>query len=124
MKIKTRIKRALAAFLRDELLDYIQYRHTKPYGPTGGPDVVAAVPFETVTMAAVLKLPNVHPRTDRAMGRVIDFYDELSDIKRQFAAEVMDHVHVDARELVSHRHYGPLRSVTLTLRVQRKQDPV
>ena len=50
MKLKTRIKRALAGFLREELLQYIGYNHKIPYMSLNDRFNVDNLSFETMVM--------------------------------------------------------------------------
>jgi len=114
MKLKTRIKRALAAFLREELLEYIGYKHNSPLHSTSS-FVVEDIPFDTLTMEKTINLAGMNDERGQYM-----LEDEIQRAKKVFAHQVMDHIHVDARELL-HPEYRYQKFITLKLRVQRKQ---
>ena len=114
MKLKTRIKRALAAFLREELLEYIGYNHNIPYMPIGERFYVEHLPFETVVMERILPI-------DQELQRMPYGLEELiHKCKEDFARQVVEHIHVDAQQLLNDRDFGR-RSVRFVLRVQGKR---
>lgn len=117
MKLKTRIKRALAGFLREELLEYIGYNHKIPYMSLNDRFNVENLPFETMVMEVEIPI-----EMDGRMG-----YEDptrlekhIEDCKRRFAEQVMEHIHVDAQNLTTREHFMR-RSVRFVLRVQGKK---
>jgi hypothetical protein len=113
MKLKKRIKSALAAFLREELLEYIGYRHELPYSALNNSFRVENIEFDTMVMEHVI---NLHGMDDEPMY----IEREIDRCRRQFANEVLQHIHVDAQDLVS-PEFAMRRMVRFTLRVQRKK---
>ena len=117
MKLKTRIKRALAGFLRDELLEYIGYNHKIPYMGLGDRFYVQNIPFETIVMEVEIPIE---------MGGRMGYEDparlekHIEDCKKRFAEQVMEHIHVEAQDLTTREHFKK-RSVRFVLRVQRKK---
>lgn len=117
MKLKTRIKRALAGFLREELLEYIGYNHNIPYMGIGDRFNVENLPFETMVMEVEIPI-----EMDNRMG-----YEDptrlekhIEDCKRMFSDRIMEHIHVEAQDLTSREHFMR-RSVRFVLRVQGKK---
>lgn len=117
MKLKTRIKRALAGLLREELLEYIGYNHNIPYMSLNDRFQVETLPFETFVMESEINLSN-QSRIGYDQAHYIE--KQINDCKEKFARKVMEHIHVDTQNLTDHEHYMR-RSVKLTLRVQSKQ---
>ena len=114
-KIKTRIKRALAAFLREELLEYIGYNHRIPFMSTRERFNVENLPFETVVMECEIPIsPN--NEDDR-----FELERSIQSAKEAFTRRVIEHIHVDAQNLTSSKHFMR-RSVRLVLRVQGKRN--
>lgn len=117
-KLKQKIKRALAGFLRDELLEYIGYNHKIPFMSLNDRFMVNELPFETMVME--LQVPLYDERSYTSMESQSIFERQIEDAKRKFASQMMDHIHVDARDLTSRDNYM-VRSIKLVLRVQGKQ---
>ena len=117
MKLKNRIKRALAAFLQDELLEIIGYRHDTPYHRLATMNFGETLPFETVTMEKTIAL-----NTRESVGIPFEFqYEEyLQELKEKFAKEVVKHIHVKTFELTDPT-YVMKRAIILELRVQTKR---
>lgn len=114
---KKRFKRALASFLREELLEYIGYNHKISFMSLKDRFEVDNQSFETVIMEDLIEFQNSLRSDD------IDRFALEQDIlqaKQDFANRVMEHIHVDAQNLVSDRHFHQ-RSVRLILRVQTKK---
>lgn len=116
-KLKVRIKRALAHFCREELMEYVGYKHT--YGPQVFP--VNAVKhltsgeFEIVQMEYAVPLANPHPFGDPKQN--YEYF--LQDAKKEFSQFIMQHIEIDTRDLMTHEHFNR-RSVHLRLVVKRK----
>lgn len=117
MKLKTRIKQALAGFLREELLEYIGYNHKIPYMSLNDRFNVENLNFETIVMEAEIPI-----EMDGRMGNEdsIRFEKYIEDCKRSFADKVIKHIHVDAQNLTTREHFMR-RSVRFVLRVQGKK---
>jgi len=114
MNIKKRIKRALAAFLREELLEYIGYNHEIPYMNLQDRYVINQVPFETVVMESKLSI-------DDYGHNQLRIEEQISRMKQEFADKVLENIHVDANDLTNHKHYRQ-RYVTFRLMVQKKKE--
>ena len=111
-----RIKRALAAFLRDELLEHIGYSHNIPYMTLDQRFVMKEVKFDVAIMEKVIQI------SDHMNQQIPHFFeDQLEVCKKEFARNVMDHIHVDTTNLTNEESYMT-RSVKLILRVQEKQN--
>jgi len=113
-----RIKRALAAFLRDELLEYIGYNHNIPYMTLDKRFEIEEIPFDTVVMETILPL-EIEKMAFEQNPTLFEKY--IEDCKKDFARKVMDHIHVDARNLTTDFDYMQ-RSVRFILRVQKKKQ--
>lgn len=107
-----RIKRALAGFLRDELLEYIGYKHN---WASRHEVMVAQVPFEVLRMERTIPVNFMYDMP------TVSFEQLLDQAKKEFAREVMENIKVDTRELTSDRFFNQ-RSITLSLMVQKKQS--
>jgi hypothetical protein len=116
--LKQKIKRALAGFLRDELLEYIGYNHKIPFMSLNDRFIVNELPFETMVME--VQVPLFDERSYNPIESQQMFEKQIEDAKRKFASQMMDHIHVDARDLTSREHYMR-RSIKLVLRVQGKK---
>lgn len=115
-KIKTRIKRALAHFCREELLDYVGYKHT--WGPISSPNVVVA-DMELQQMEIALSIPSMSSRNH--LRELDDDYEtQLHEAKKQFAEFIMQNIHVETKDLISNEHFGR-RAIYLSLYVRRKK---
>lgn len=116
-KLKQKIKRALAGFLKDELLDYIGYNHKIPLMSLNDRFVIDQIPFETLVME--LEIPIEADFRNR-----LNPNDSLEHLiisaKEKFARQVMEHIHVEAQNLTSNDYYMR-RSVKFMLRVQKKR---
>ena len=111
-----RIKRALAAFLRDELLEYIGYNHNIPYMTLDQRFVMKEVAFDVAIMEKVIKI------SDGLNQRAPYFLeDQIEVCKKEFTRNIMEHIHVDATDLINGEYYNG-RSIKLILRVQKKQN--
>lgn len=122
-KLKLKFKRALAGFLRDELLEVIGYNHRIPLQSLKDRFVINEVPFETMCMEMVINLYpdiDVRHRLDSRFEAVSDFERQVREAKEQFCFQMMDHIHVDAQDLVSPEYRGQ-RSVRLMLQIQSKK---
>jgi len=118
-KIKNRVKRALAGFLREELLEYIGYRHNHSALPIGPSMTIKQLPFETICMEQEIDISGL--TSGFHMREIQDGYEDiLHRTKQRFANEIMDHIHVETRNLTNEQFYGR-RSIVLSLRVQAKQ---
>ncbi|NJB83638.1 hypothetical protein [Wenyingzhuangia aestuarii] len=113
-KIKKRIKRALAAFLREELMEYIGYNHRIPYMSLNDRFKVDNLKFETVVMEQDISIDIDNRELQRDPLRL---ERQIEDCKRQFADEVLKHIHVDTQNLTNRERYMR-RSVRFVLRVQ------
>lgn len=116
-KIKKRIKRALAGFLRDELLDYIGYNHKIPQMSLGDRFQVESYDFETIVMEQIIEIDN-NRNSNFLAGDPMQMEDNIEKCKREFANEVVKHIYVDAQNLTSREHFMQ-RSVRFVLRVQK-----
>ena len=111
-----RIKRALAAFLRDELLEYIGYNHNIPYMTLDQRFVMKEVAFDVAIMEKIITI------SDHTIHEIPNFFeDQIEECKKEFARNIMDHIHVDTTNLINEENYMN-RSVKLILRVQEKKD--
>lgn len=108
-----RIKRAIAAFFREELLEYIDYSHTIPFTNLNDRFVVEKVDFETVAMEKSIPIQ----RNTFEDARYLE--EEIQQAKEYFARQILEHIHVDAQNLTRPDYYGR-RSVKFVLRVQAK----
>lgn len=115
MGIKKRIKRALAAFLKDELMDYIGYNHNIPAMSLGDRFRVDSFDFETIVMEELL---DMHPRGMNGFSDPMILEEHIQRCKDRFSKEIIRHIHVEAENLTSREHYMR-RSVRLVLRVQK-----
>lgn len=114
MKLKTRIKRALAGFLREELLEYIGYNHKIPYMSLNDRFNVQNIPFDTIVMETEIPL-SMDMGSMHQNPMALETY--IEDCKKQFANKVLEHIHVEAQNLTTHEHFMR-RSVRFVLRVQ------
>lgn len=114
MKLKKRIKKALAGFLMEELLEWIGYRHNQPLTSTI-PFHIENVTVETVRMEKVIDLAGLNNDYASRLLR-----EQIDHAKKVFAEKVMDHIVVDTRNLINPQ-YGNAMSVTLSLTVQKKK---
>lgn len=114
MKLIDRIKKALAGFLRDELLEYIGYNHNLPFMPLETRYQVENIPFETVVMERVISLDTIE--RDPYV-----YEQEVENMRKQFANNLLDHIHVDTHNLVTREDFGQ-RSIRCVLRVQAKKQ--
>lgn len=114
--IKKRIKRALAAFLREELLEYIGYNHNIPYMSLNDRFKVEELDwnFETVVMEQDISLDIDNRGLQRDPLRL---ERQIEACKRQFSDEVLKHIHVETQNLTNRERYMR-RSVRFVLRVQ------
>lgn len=112
--IKRKIKRALAAFLKEELLEYIGYNHEIPL--TSIPDrfMINEIPFDSVVMEQVIPIEIDRMRME---GDARPFEEHIRRAKERFAKEVMKQIYVDAQNLTTDDNYMR-RSVKFILRVQ------
>lgn len=113
--LKKRFKRALAAFLREELMEYIGYNHEIPF--TSIPDrfPINNIEWDTLVMEQVIPIEVDRMRMD---GDTRSFEMMIEKAKKQFASEVMKEIHVDAQNLTTDDNWMR-RSVVFRLRVQR-----
>lgn len=117
MKLKTRIKRALAGFLREELLDYIGYNHKIPYMTLNDRFNVQNIDFETMVMEVEIPI-DLYDRMGYEDS--IRLVKHIENCKKRFADQVIEHIHVEAQNLTT-RKYFMRRSVRFVLRVQMKK---
>jgi len=116
-KLKLRIKRTLAAFLKDELLDYIGYNHKIPQMSLGDRFHVDDLEFETVVMEEIIDID--YGRNPNFLhGDPMQMEEHIEKCKRRFADKVVNSIHVDAQNLASREHFRQ-RSVRFILRVQK-----
>ena len=114
-KFKKRIKRSLASFLKEELLEFIGYDDRKRiYSPESNIRV-NQVEFETLCCEARLE---VH--SGRFMDERVQYEENLKKIKQDFMDQIMDHIHVESIELTNPQ-FSYQRVVRMILRVQKKQ---
>lgn len=118
-----RIKRALAAFLREELLEYVGYNHNIPLMPLKDRFMVKNVEFDTLAMERIIPVDQNHyPFDDFLPGQMhSSFEEEVQKCKQDFAQEVLKHIHVDAQELADDNFFKN-RSVKFILRVQAVKE--
>jgi|GEM_PF-4427270 len=114
--IRQRIKRALAALLREELLEYIGYNHNIPFMSLNDRFMVDHLPFETVVMEVEIPIHSYGSHTPDH----IRLEHQIEQCKKEFAERVLEHIHVDAQNLTTPEHYM-MRSVRFVLRVQGKR---
>lgn len=114
MKLKKRIKKALAGFLMEELLEWIGYHHNRPLS-SNVPFQIENVPFETVRMEKVIDLTGLNNDYASHLLR-----EQIDHAKKVFAEKVMDNIVVDTRNLIN-PEYRNVTSVTLSLTVQKKR---
>ena len=84
-KIKRKIKQFLALWLKDELLEYIQYKDVYP--PLSFP----MKPLDFTRVGDVIKLESVFVISDNYI---------LEQAKRRMADEIMKHIKVDTHQLI------------------------
>lgn len=108
--MKKRIKRALASFLKDELLEFIGYEKTIPINSISETYVVEHIEFETIQLQEVVDL--------NAIQYPMEFEDIMERIKESFFEKVVEAIHVDTKEL-THGHFSNAKSIRMTLRVQK-----
>lgn len=109
-KLKQKLKRVLAAFLREELLEYIGYNHKIPFMSLKNRFEINNLPFETLIMEVELPIGDNPYELENAIRKA----------KEDFANTVMNHIHVDARNLTNDKFYMK-RFVTLKLNVQVRE---
>lgn len=110
-KLKLRFKRALAAFLRDELLEYIGYNERSGYNIE--PIRVNHVDFEVVQLEGVINCFDLESRR-------VHLEAEIEHIKHKFTKEVMRHIEVDAQDLVYPHIYPGAKKITLRLMIKKR----
>lgn len=111
-KIKQRIKSALAQLFREELLEYIGYRHDIPLHGINERSTVKDIPFETVILEEVIGIDPCAPHPDH------DVHIGIQRAKERMAKEILKHIHVSTHDLITD---GTKQSIRLKLRVQCKQ---
>lgn len=114
-KIKIKIKRGLAGFLKEELLEFIGYDHTFRFQSLNDRFCIDKVEFETVFLEQRIGLFD-----GRGMDDQVEFERHIEKIKESFCREIMDHIHVDVDNLTN-PEFAFQRSITLKLRIQKKQ---
>lgn len=117
MKIKKRIKRVLAACLRDELLEYIGYNHKIPFMSLEQRFCVENVQFETKVMETIIPIEIEKAIYDHNPTLL---EEKIQKCKEDFSRQIVDHIHVDAQDLLDPNFFRQ-RSVKFTLRVQSKK---
>lgn len=117
--LKQKIKRALAGFLRDELLEYIGYNHKIPFMSLNDRFMINELPFETMVMECEVPIYEKQYRNSWEDEQI--FEQQIEEAKKKFCSQMMSHIHVDARNLTSREHYMR-RSIKLVLRIQGKQN--
>jgi len=104
-KLKKRIKRALAAFLKDELLEIVKYSYPHPSFP-------------------VSNEVHLHPETFRIEYKITvtdesEFEYALQQAKDKIAQHIIqDHLVVDTRELMDPQ-YAYCRSVEISVNLMK-----
>lgn len=112
-KLAKRFKRALASFLKDELMEHIGYNHNIHFRSLNDRFNVENIPFETMIMEVVIPIESNH-------SQMFTLEERIEDCKKQFAIQIMDHIHVDAQNLTNNDKFMR-RSVRFSLRVQCKK---
>lgn len=108
-----RIKRAIAGFLREELREYTDYSQLQ-LGPLHQQVILDEIKFDTYKMESIIDIDTPYYPADSYDGPVSY---QIDVAKRKMAAELMDHIHVDTRELTDPVHIGKA-AIRLTLRIQ------
>lgn len=107
-KLKQRIKRALAGFLKDELLDYIGYKEDRPQMITKE-NVFFRMEAELMRMDFSIDIHDVkHFDQQRAYEEAID------SAKKKMFDEVYKNIIVDSRNMTS-PEYAWRREISLAL---------
>jgi hypothetical protein len=119
MSLKKRIKRCLAAFLKDELLEFVGYERNHGPMSINNNYKVEHVPFETIVMEQMISLNEPGPNNYDSNRLTLE--RQIQRCKEVFSNKVMEHIHVDAQTLINHEDFYA-RSVKLTLRVQHKKN--
>ncbi len=118
MSLKRRIKRCLAAFLKDELLEFVGYERNRGPMSLYNDYKVEHVPFETIVMEQMVSLKEPGPNNYDSNRLTLE--RQIAMCKKEFCSKVMEHIHVDAQTLINQEDFYA-RSVKLTLRVQSKK---
>ena len=111
MSIKKRIKRALAAFLKDELEEY----RPIPFTSLNDRVRIEQYDFETLVMEEIIP---IKPTYETIGGDPYTLERHISLCKEKFAKEVMKYIQVDAQNLTDSRSIMD-RRVRFILRVQK-----
>lgn len=114
-----RVKRALAGFLKDELLDYVSVNAQLKTPFLAEPVVVLDnTEFETIVMEQLI---DINPgSTPSGMNDPLYLDRRIEQAKHQFAQEVVEHIHVEAQDLTKQGMWGK-KHIRLVLRVQKKK---
>lgn len=116
--LKQKFKRALAAFLRDEILEYIGYNHKIPLTSLNDRFTIDNIPFDTMVMEVEVPIYEGGIYDSRENEMMLE--RQIEEAKKKFTSQMMDHIHVDAQNLTSREHYMR-RSIKLVLRIQGKK---
>lgn len=114
MKLKKRIKKALASFLQDELLEHMGYNHKIHAQSLNDRFIIEQVPFETIVMEQEV---DINPGS--GFEHQMRLEQAIDKSKRYFAEEVIKHIHVECQDLLR-PEYMMRRSIKLTLKIQSK----
>ena len=115
MKFKNRIKRALAGFLRDELLEFIGYDRNLYPSHSGPPFMIQTIEFDTIISEKVININRGH------MGFDDNYEKDLEHCKRELLHQAEKCIHVETYELTS-PEFSHARSIRLILRIQKPKQ--
>jgi hypothetical protein len=107
MTLKKRIKLALAAFLKEELLEFVGYKYNTGIKSIPERVVINQLHFETLQLRRMIHINH-------------DFELNIKRCKEEFLREIEKHIHIDAQTLMEDVIYGA-KGVTLSIVVQKKQ---
>ena len=112
-----RIKRALAAFLKDELLEFIGYRHDIPTFLSGSA-IIKNYECDVVKMERVIDI-NTDFATNFHQREIQDSFElKIEETKKEFARELLKYMHVETKQLVNPSHWDR-RSIRLEIVVAK-----
>lgn len=118
--IKKKLKRAIAAFFREELLEYVEYNHNIPLMPLPGRFGFGdKIEFEALIFEQVIPIQQGYQNFNIDS----DPYEMETNIRRckeKFARDLMDHIYVDAQDLIKDENFGR-RSIRLSLVIQKRK---
>lgn len=111
-KFMLRIKRALAGFLRDELLDHIGYKHNVPFHAKERFSNSNGT-FKTFELERIISLDmeSIYPPDDYRLENAI------TEVRDEFAQELLQYIHVDAQNLTTQEYYMR-RSVRFSITIK------